>query len=62
MPAKRRRIPTPLRARLRFAAYATKLLTGRLLVLAALLLLGGLTLQWRGDPATFGRIDLVAAC
>lgn len=62
MAAKLRRIHTPLRARLRFAVYAARLLAGRLLVLAALLLLGGLTLQWRGDPAEVAHLDLVAAC
>jgi Trk K+ transport system NAD-binding subunit len=62
MAAKLRRIPTPLRARLRFAVYAAQLLAGRLLVLAILLLVGGLTLQWRGDPADVAHLDLTAAC
>jgi len=62
MATKLRRIQTPLRARLRFLAYAMRLLAGRLLVLATLLLLGGLTLQWRGDPSELGHLDLVAAC
>lgn len=62
MAAKLRRIRTPLRARLRFVGYATRLLAGRLVVLTLLLLIGGLTLQWRGDPAIFGHLDLVAAC
>jgi len=57
-----RRVPTPLRARLRFAAYAARLLAGRLLVLSALLVVGGLTLQWRGDPAVVAHLDFVAAC
>lgn len=62
MAAQLRRIHTPLRARLRFAVYAARLLAGRLLVLALLLLVGGLTLQWRGDPAEVAHLDLVAAC
>jgi len=62
MVAKLRRIHTPLRARLRFAVYAARLLAGRLLVLALLLVLGGLTLQWRGDPADVANLDLIAAC
>ena len=62
MATKLRRIRTPLRARLRFAAYAARLLGGRLLALAALLVLGGLALQWRGDPADVGHLDLAAAC
>lgn len=62
MVAKLRRVPTPLRARLRFAGYAARLLAGRLLVLSALLIAGGLTLQWRGDPAVVAHLDFVAAC
>ena len=62
MAVKVRRLPTPLRARLRFAAYAAKLLFGRLVVLIALLVLGGLTLQWRGDPKDVAHLDFVAAC
>jgi voltage-gated potassium channel len=62
MAAQLRRIHTPLRARLRFAVYAARLLAGRMLVLALLLVVGGLTLQWRGDPAEVAHLDLVAAC
>ncbi len=54
------RVKTPLRARLLFAAYATRLLAGRVAVLAALLVIGGLSLQWRGDPKA--ELDFVAAC
>lgn len=54
------RIRTPLRARLRFAVYATRLLASRVAVLVALLVVGGLSLQWRGDPGQ--RLDFVAAC
>jgi voltage-gated potassium channel len=57
-----RRVRTPLRARLRFAGYAGRLLFGRLLVLAALLIVGGLTLKARGDPAVVAHLDLVEAC
>ena len=62
MATKLRRIRTPPRARLRFAVYAARLLGGRLVALAALLVLGGLALQWRGDPADVGHLDLAAAC
>ena len=57
-----RRVHTPLRARLRFAGYAAGLLAGRLLVLVVLLVLGGATLLWRGDPEIVQHLDFVAAC
>ena len=57
-----RRVHTPLRARLRFAVYAARLLAGRLLVLVVLLVLGGATLLWRGDPEIVQHLDFVAAC
>lgn len=57
-----RRVHTPLRARLRFAAYAARLLVGRLLVLAILLVVGGATLLWRGDPAVVEHLDFIGAC
>ncbi|MBL9107394.1 MAG: NAD-binding protein [Myxococcales bacterium] len=53
------RIRTPLRARLRFMLYAARLLAPRVLVLVALLVIGGLSLQWR-DPGQ--NLDFVAAC
>ena len=62
MAVKLRRVRTPLRARLRFAMYATRLLGGRLLVLASLLVLGALMLQWRGDPALIDGLDFFEAC
>jgi Trk K+ transport system NAD-binding subunit len=62
MAVRLRRVRTPLRARLRFALYAARLLSGRLLVLAALLGLGGVTLQWRGDPAVVDHLDFIGAC
>lgn len=52
----------PFAARLRFFAYAMRLLASRALVLAALLVVGALSLQWRGDPAMVGDLDFVAAC
>ena len=57
-----RRVHTPLRARLRFAGYAGRLLVGRLLVLTILLVVGGATLLWRGDPAVVLHLDFVGAC
>lgn len=62
MAVKLRRVRTPLRARLLFAAYAARLLAGRLLILAVLLVIGGATLQWRGDPEVVAHLDFVAAC
>lgn len=62
MAIKVRRVRTPLRAQLRFAAYAARLLSGRLLVLVALLALGGVAVQQRGDPAVVAHLDFVAAC
>lgn len=56
----RYRVRTPLRARLLFGLYAARLLAGRLLVLVALLVIGGLSLQWRGDPGQ--KLDFIAAC
>ena len=62
MDVKLRRVRTPLRARLRFAVYAARLLGGRLFVLVLLLVLGGLMMQWRGDPAVVAHLDFIAAC
>lgn len=62
MAVKLRRLQTPLRAQLRFAAYAARLLLGRLLILVALLVIGGLLLQWRGDPEVVAHLDFAAAC
>lgn len=56
----RHRVRTPLRARLRFMVYAARLLAPRVALLAALLVVGGLSLQWRGDPGQ--HLDFVAAC
>ena len=57
-----RRIRTPLAARLRFAGYAARLLLGRLAVIAALMVLGGVTLLARGSPKEIEGLDFVAAC
>lgn len=54
------RIRTPLRARLRFGVYAARLLAWRMVLLVVLLVVGGLSLQWRGDPGQ--NLDFVAAC
>lgn len=62
MAIKVRRIRTPMRARLRFAVYALRLLSGRLLILAGLLALGGLALQLRGDPEQVAHLDFIGAC
>lgn len=56
----RYRVKTPLRARVRFGVYALRLLAGRMALLAVLLVVGGLSLQWRGDPGQ--NLDFVAAC
>ncbi len=53
---------TPLRARVYFLGYASRLLGRRLVILVVLLVVGGLTLQWRGDPAQVANLDFVAAC
>ncbi len=57
-----RRIRTPLRARLRFAVYALRLLAGRLLILTTLLAIGAFTLLARGDPEEVAHLDFVDAC
>lgn len=57
-----RRIRTPLAARLRFAAYAARLLAGRLALIAALTILGGTTLLWRGSAREIEGLDFVNAC
>ena len=62
MAVKLRRVRTPLRARLRFIGYAARLLSWRLLILAALLVFGGSMLLWRGDPAVVEGLDFVGAC
>ncbi len=49
-----------MRARLLFGLYAMRLLAARMVLLAALLVIGGLSLQWRGDPGA--NLDFVAAC
>lgn len=49
-----------MRARLRFGLYAMRLLAARMALLAVLLVVGGLSLQWRGDPGA--DLDFVAAC
>jgi len=56
----RQRVRTPMRARLRFGLYATRLLAARMALLAVLLVVGGLSLQWRGDEGA--DLDFVAAC
>lgn len=56
------RLRTPFSARLRFGLYAGRLLAPRLAVLAALTILGGLTLLWRSAPQESANLDLVAAC
>jgi voltage-gated potassium channel len=62
MATKLRRVRMPFAARLRFFAYALRLLASRTAVLALLLVVGGLSLQWRGDPRVVGDLDFVAAC
>lgn len=57
-----RTVHTPLLARLRFAAYAARLLAPRLGLLAALTIAGGLLLLARGDAQEIAGLDLVAAC
>ena len=49
-----------MRARVLFGLYAMRLLAARMALLAALLVIGGLSLQWRGDPGA--NLDFVAAC
>jgi len=49
-------------ARLRFLAYAMRLLAPRLAILAVIVLAGGLTLLARGSAQEVARLDLVAAC
>ena len=56
-----RRVHTPLRARLRFVAYASRLLLGRLVVLVILLVVGGSIMLWRGDPEVVKDLDFVGA-
>ena len=48
-----------MRARLLFGLYAARLLAVRMVVLVTLLIIGGLSLQWR-DPKQ--NLDFVAAC
>lgn len=62
MAARVPRVRPPLRARLRFAGYALRLLFWRLLALAALTVLGGLTLLQRGAPSETRGLDFVEAC
>ena len=57
-----RRIRTPLAARLRFAGYALGLLAGRLAVIAALTVVGGVTLLTRGSSKEIDGLDFIAAC
>ncbi|MBZ5711312.1 potassium channel family protein [Nannocystis pusilla] len=57
-----RRVRTPLLARLRFLAYALRLLAPRLGLLAALTIAGGVTLLGRGSAQEVGALDFVAAC
>lgn len=57
-----RRVRTPLLARLRFLAYALRLLAPRLAILAALTIAGGLTLLARGSAQEVAALDFVAAC
>lgn len=49
-----------MRARVLFGLYAMRLLAARMALLTALLVIGGLSLQWRGDPGA--NLDFVAAC
>lgn len=57
-----RRVRTPLVARLRFLAYALRLLAPRLAILAGLTIAGGLTLQARGSAQEVAGLDFVGAC
>lgn len=57
-----RRVRTPLLARLRFLAYALRLLAPRLAILAGLTIAGGLTLLARGSAQEVAGLDFVAAC
>lgn len=57
-----RRVKTPLAARLRFFAYAMRLLLPRLGLIAALTIAGGLTLRWRAASPELTELDFVAAC
>jgi voltage-gated potassium channel len=57
-----RRVPVPLAARLRFFAYALGLLAPRLALIAALTVVGGLTLRWRATSPDLVGLDFIAAC